>query len=456
MRCWIGIGPKTAAALAGWLIASALGAGAETAVLEATRDATLIESATGAFANGAGPAVFVGRTAQTSDSRRRSVIAFDVAGALPGGALVTGAWLELELSPSNPAPIAIAIHRVAAEWSEGPSEASGGSGALALPGDVTWIHRRYDGERWAQPGGDFAAEPSALTEVGDAGTYQFASTPALVADVQRWLDSPTSNAGWILVGGEEAASTSKRFYSREAGREGEGPRLVVDYVLPCDAADLSPRARGICNAYCEALDCDGAAPRGEARACEQLAHRFAAVRGGDAPPCEGPPDLDRDGVADASDNCPETANGDQADGDGDAVGNACDNCPGEPNPRQEDGFGTRLGDACDCPCFTSEDVTRLVLTLEDASLYTDLDCTDSTPTKPLTAVSAIRSDGSDCALQSADCSALAVSFTEDNACQINPPAPAAPVGVDGISDVQRNVCREFILAGALAAGVACE
>jgi hypothetical protein len=59
-------------------------------------------------------------------------------------------------------------------------------------------------------------------------------------------------------------------------------------------------------------------------------------------------------------------------------------------------------------------------------------------------------------VESADCSALAVTFTEDNACQINPPAPAPSIGVGGISDVQREACRDFILAGSLAAGVACE
>ena len=39
-------------------------------------------------------------------------------------------------------------------------------------------------------------------------------------------------------------------------------------------------------------------------------------------------DFDEDGIADEVDNCPATANPDQADSDGDGLGDACDRCPG--------------------------------------------------------------------------------------------------------------------------------
>jgi len=42
-------------------------------------------------------------------------------------------------------------------------------------------------------------------------------------------------------------------------------------------------------------------------------------------------DVDRDGIANGSDNCPDTANPDQLDGDGDGHGDACDDCAA-PNP----------------------------------------------------------------------------------------------------------------------------
>jgi len=37
-----------------------------------------------------------------------------------------------------------------------------------------------------------------------------------------------------------------------------------------------------------------------------------------------PPDTDKDGVPDTSDNCPWAANADQADSDGNGVGDACE------------------------------------------------------------------------------------------------------------------------------------
>jgi large repetitive protein len=45
-----------------------------------------------------------------------------------------------------------------------------------------------------------------------------------------------------------------------------------------------------------------------------------------------PNDSDRDGIPNATDNCPQAANPDQADGDGDGKGNVCDPCPTTANP----------------------------------------------------------------------------------------------------------------------------
>ena len=75
-------------------------------------------------------------------------------------------------------------------------------------------------------------------------------------------------------------------------------------------------------------------------------------------------DLDEDGVADAVDNCPETANRNQEDEDSDAVGNVCDNCPHVANADQANAGETAAGaavdgagDACDpAPDATGNDI----------------------------------------------------------------------------------------------------
>jgi hypothetical protein len=58
-------------------------------------------------------------------------------------------------------------------------------------------------------------------------------------------------------------------------------------------------------------------------------------------------DTDGDGVINASDNCPNTPNADQADGDGDGVGDVCDNCRAVFNPTQADADNDGRGDVCD-------------------------------------------------------------------------------------------------------------
>jgi hypothetical protein len=424
--------------------------------LPAARDATLIESAEGSLANGAGPHLFVGRTNQPEEGRRRALLWFDV-GALPPGAVVSSARLVLEMSQSHAEPVPIGLHRVIGAWSEGAAYAEGGSGAPAGSGDATWLDGSYEAQPWAAPGGDFVETPSAVQTVAGPGVIAWHG-PGLAQDVQRWLDDPASNQGWILIGDETRPGSVKRFTARENPDPTPTPRLEVVFgrrLGACADHDLASDALALCTAYCEALHCTDPSPRGATRACEQLAERFTS-RTHTPVPCTIV-DLDGDGVADEADNCPATPNPEQEDGDADGVGDACDNCPNQPNPEQEDGGGgLGVGDACDCPCFTSLSVATLVMTLQDPDTYSGLLCIDTREGKPLTAVIARRIDGTPCATGSPDCSALAVEFTEDNACQWNPPRPAPSRTLSGILDAQRNACREAIQAGATAQGLRCE
>lgn len=77
-----------------------------------------------------------------------------------------------------------------------------------------------------------------------------------------------------------------------------------------------------------------------------------------------PPDTDKDGIPDSTDNCPRYANADQKDSDGDGLGDICeevdpkdrdgdgflnenDNCPDRSNPDQLDNDNDNIGNQCD-------------------------------------------------------------------------------------------------------------
>jgi hypothetical protein len=209
-----------------------LPATAERVTIESNADATLIESPNGGWANGSGPFFFAGRTGQERNFRRRGLLRFDVAGALPPGAIVESASLTLYLWPSNPGSREMRLHRVLAAWGEGPSSASGGSGAPSEPGDATWLHRYYDQQPWVREGGQFVARAAAWQNVDESGFYTWASTPQLVADVRLWAAAPCRNFGWILVGDESESYTAKRFASREHPDLTLRPVLEVTYRLP--------------------------------------------------------------------------------------------------------------------------------------------------------------------------------------------------------------------------------
>lgn len=210
-------------------------AGADSADLPARRDNTLIQDAAGARSSGSGPAVFVGRN--SGGNLRRGVIAFDAASAVPGGSTVTAVTLILYAdNVSDTTRYAISLHRVLADWGEGASASSGGSGAPSEAGDATWLHRFYPDSLWSAPGGDFDGTVSAVTEVGDVGAYAW-SGAGLAADVQYWLDHPDRQFGWLLRGDEAVNGSAKRFVSRESTDRKNLPILVITFTPPGTPAE---------------------------------------------------------------------------------------------------------------------------------------------------------------------------------------------------------------------------
>ncbi len=207
-------------------------AGGETVRLAPVKDNTLYEDRRGGLSNGAGANLFVGVTNRSE--RRRALVAFDVTGAVPQGATITGASLVLNLSRTVAGHEAVALHRVLADWGEGASVAlgEGGKGGASTEGEASWLHRFYDSVEWDVAGGDFDPDASAETTVARDGAYTWGPTTATVTDVQTWLDAPASNFGWLLIGDERNSKTAKRFDSREHSDEARRPFLLVEFILP--------------------------------------------------------------------------------------------------------------------------------------------------------------------------------------------------------------------------------
>jgi hypothetical protein len=213
---------------------------ADQVVLTSVADNTLIEDPTGAYSCGAAQYFFAGRVGVNGGSTlRRGAIRFNFS-AIPPGSTVTSVSLKLYCSAAgtNTAQT-IMLKKMNASWGEGPSVAFGGGGAPSAANDVTWVHRFYPSTPWSTVGGQFSSTVSASRSVSGQGTYTWNSTAQLVADVQGWVNSPTTNFGWLVQGNEVTLQSVKRFDSREAGAATR-PQLTVVYTpAPANPADLN-------------------------------------------------------------------------------------------------------------------------------------------------------------------------------------------------------------------------
>jgi spore coat protein A len=219
---------------------------ADTVQLGGVKDNTLYEPiAQDGFedrSDGAGPTMFTGKTKDadadpgpgTRPAVRRAVLEFDIAANIPAGATINSVQLTLYCDKVGlNTNFNVSLHRALAEWGEGTSNTGNsqqGRGEPPTTNDATWRHTFYPSQFWTSLGGDYSLTSSATRTVGPTGSYTWGSTSGMVADVQTWLDNPSQNHGWILIGTETTNQTTKRFATRENATSGNRPKLVVDYT----------------------------------------------------------------------------------------------------------------------------------------------------------------------------------------------------------------------------------
>lgn len=223
-------------------------AGAQTTVsIVADKDNT-IYSGTPNNSNGSGAYFFAGRNGANNDnSLQRALLHFNVSN-IPAGAVISSATLTLYPNKVGASPTGIALHKLSQDWGEGASDAAGneGPGIAAQPGDATWNSSFYPSTSWSTPGGAFVSTQTAATGNVIAGTPIVISNDGLVADVQSWVNSSTTNFGWIIRASDEsAANSAKRFVSRNNSTVSQRPTLSVTYTntLPITLQTFSATVR---------------------------------------------------------------------------------------------------------------------------------------------------------------------------------------------------------------------
>lgn len=209
-----------------------------TVFLEPSQDNSLYEDANGTLSNALGIGLYAGVT--NNGDLRRGLIQFDFS-EIPAGATIESASITLNKNKvrSGSGDQAVSLHKMLASWGEATSEASGqgGGGTTSSNGDATWIHRFFPDSSWATAGGDFEAIASVEgTTNGSNIEVVVLSSDGMVADVQNWVNDPTTNFGWLIAGNENATGSARRYQSREAENP---PVLEITFTAPEEVATAS-------------------------------------------------------------------------------------------------------------------------------------------------------------------------------------------------------------------------
>lgn len=117
----------------------------------------------------------------SATSEERTLVSFDLS-SIPIGSTVTSVEVEMMSLGANGA--IVTLHKVTNNWGE--FEASWNNRFIVIP------------TPWATAGGDFVSTSSDSKTITGTGPKTFGSTIGMVQDVQSWVDSSSTNFGWLL------------------------------------------------------------------------------------------------------------------------------------------------------------------------------------------------------------------------------------------------------------------
>jgi hypothetical protein len=184
--------------------------------------------------NGAGLNIFAGKTLQNTN--RRGLVKFDIS-SIPANVQIDNASLQMAVirsSGNSSTEHSFTIHKTLQNWGEGTSNGLG-SGDAAQGNDATWQYSLFSSSTpWTTQGGNFVATASATASVGFSQfpvNFGVWSSTTVKNDVESWVNTPSNNFGWTIVGDENTAGSAKGFGSREQ-IAAYRPKLTITYTLP--------------------------------------------------------------------------------------------------------------------------------------------------------------------------------------------------------------------------------
>lgn len=164
-----------------------------------------------------------------ADSTAHGLIRFDL-DAVPDGAVVSSARLELYQTNTSVDGGPVGVYRVTGEWQEGTR--SGGVGAS------NWS-QRTELDNWSAVGGDFATRRYALRDVPAATGW---SSWEITELVDGWVSGKFPNHGLALKA--ETFGAAAHFASSDASDPALHPRLSIRYSCACGEACIQPQGSG--------------------------------------------------------------------------------------------------------------------------------------------------------------------------------------------------------------------